>query len=401
MQSYTIINKETPKVNLDFKTWDWLLYDTDNLYPQRVVDFLASPIHNSICNTKRAYALGNGIGYDQNDRQLVDFFERNDINDLLDKSFYDMILFGGFSWFVKWSLDLSKVVAIEHVNYSKVRIQFPDVNGCFDGYYLSADWKKFLQYGRYKPVFVDKFNENSRDTSKCYLYSFSSYNPTINYYAYPDYHAIIKWLMIDLEVANFHNNNVRNGFVPSAFLTMPDIGSKEQQNEFVDDLKNTYAGTSNSGNIMVAFGTSNSAGDSEKPVFTPISTSNNADIYANLQNEIKTQIISGHGLNSPTLAGLVGQGGLGGNASEIKTAVEIFQNMIIPKYRDPVMNQLRNILKINGFDTEIIIKNTMPIRSVFSEGVMQSIMTTNELRKEMGLDPIEKGDSLNGAGAGF
>lgn len=207
--------------------------------------------------------------------------------------------------------------------------------------------------------------------------------------------------MIDLEVANFHNNNVRNGFVPSAFLTMPDIGSKEQQNEFVDDLKNTYAGTSNSGNIMVAFGTSNSAGDSEKPVFTPISTSNNADIYANLQNEIKTQIISGHGLNSPTLAGLVGQGGLGGNASEIKTAVEIFQNMIIPKYRDPVMNQLRNILKINGFDTEIIIKNTMPIRSVFSEGVMQSIMTTNELRKEMGLDPIEKGDSLNGAGAGF
>lgn len=386
--------REIPKENLLYQTFNWLKYDWDNLYPQRLLTTLSCPIHNAICNTKRTYSIGEGLNYDTSNMALNAFFERNDINTLLDRSMYDMILFGGFSWFVKWSLDLSRIVSIEHVNFSKVRIQYPDINGEFVGFYVSGDWREYLLSQRYTPQFVPKFDENIRDNQTCYLLAHSNYSPILNYYPVPDYHAIIKWLDLDLDIATFHANNVRNGFVNTGFLAMPEIGDEKQQKIFVEKVNRMYAGANNGGRLMVAFGGTSADGEAVLPKFTPISTTNNADIYANLQTEIKTQIISGHGLNSPTLAGLSGQGGLGGNASEIKASVEIFQNTIIKNYQNPVLDKLKEILQINGFDDNISIKQTMPIRYIFSEALMEKITTPNELRKEMGLKPVEGGDVI-------
>jgi hypothetical protein len=385
---------EFPKENLLYKQQKWLLYDSDNLYPQRLLTSLSCPIHNAICNTKRTYSIGEGLNWDKQDLDLTKFLEGIDVNHLLDKSMYDMILFGGFSWLIKWSLNLQYIVSVEHVSYAKVRIEFPEVDGNYSGYWVSGDWSAYLASQRYQPQYIEKFDENVRDTRKCYLINFASYSPTRNYYAIPDYHAVIKWLNLDLEIANFHTNNVKNGFVNTAFLAMPPVGDENQEREFVKRANNMYSGTNNAGRLMVAFGEPSAAGGTTMPVFTPINTSNNADIYANLQSEIKTQIISGHGLNSPTLAGLAGQGGLGGNASEIKTSVEIFQNTIIKRYQTPVLEKLKEILNINGLDTDVSIRQTMPIKYIFSEALMEKIMTSNELRKELGLSPLEGGDKL-------
>jgi hypothetical protein len=411
----TYIKREgtnVPFQNLNFQTsYKWLYYDIDNIYPQRLLNYLNCSIHNAIIESKQNYTAGKGLIWDENDILLTNFLhninDEYDANELLLRTAYDLVVFGGFAWQLKWNYDGTRIVSVKHQSYANVRLEKPNRYGEYNGYYISSDWRygRYAnnQYKPYQPCFIHKFDKDNRIVNEPCLLNYAKYNPMIQFYAIPDYVGIIDYLQIDNEIANYHLSNVKNGFMPSAFLFISGEYTKEAKEALELKFKQKFQGSSNAGELMIMYSKRNEDGSANYPELKPYDTMNNSDFFEYLQNVTTQQIISGHRLNSPTLAGLSGEGGLGGNGSEIANAVEIFQNTIIKGYQKPIIDKLRMILGINELSQDVAFRNEMPITFIFTEGTLTQIMTTNEMREATGLSPIEGGDAIvtSGGGGGF
>lgn len=402
---YWAQSKNLPYQNLNqYEIYRWLRYDYDNLYPQKLIRFLDSSVHNAIIQSKQNYTAGKGLTWNEEDDTLNNFLNNINheygVNELMKRTAYDLILFGGFSWQIKWNVTGDRVVSIKHIDYSKVRVENPNNDGYSDGYYLSSNWQYgknyYNMYQPYIPVFVNKFDEYCRIPSEPCIYTFINYNPIIDFYAVPDYHGIINYLEIDLEIANFHLNNVKNGFMPSVIVDMPFTVDETYKADYQRKFESNFMGSDNAGNALINW--ANSRLQDGTPIYPQITQFQNADNFETfkyIQDETSQQIISGHRLNSPTLAGLSGNGGLGGNGSEIATALEMYMNTIIKGYQETLLDSLKKMLGINGYSQDVAFKFNMPISFVFSEALLPKIMTTNELRKATGLPPVDGGDVLN------
>ncbi len=414
-QSFWITKyKNLPYQNLNNRNvYEWIPYDWDNLYPQKLIKFLDSSVHNSIIQSKTNFTAGSGLIWDLEDDTLNNFFENiNDdygVNELMKRTAYDLILFGGFSWQIKWNVLGDRIVSIKHLDYSKVRVENPDNKGYSDGYYISNNWfygrNRANQYTPYNPVKVCKFDEYCIYPQEACLYNFNNYNPIIDFYAVPDYHGVINYLEVDLEIANFHLNNVKGGFMPSVIIDMPFTTDEQYQAEYQKNFEDNFMGSNNAGNAVINW--ANRRGDDNNPLYpqiTQVENANHYEVFKYLQDNTTQQIISGHRLNSPTLAGLSGDGGLGGNGSEIAVALEMYMNTVIKGYQKTLLDSLKKMLNINGYSTEVDFRFNMPISLIFSEALLPKIMTINEMRKATGLEPLPDGagDKLvDSAGGGF
>jgi hypothetical protein len=80
--------------------------------------------------------------------------------------------------------------------------------GVIDTYYVSADWSNTRQN---KPTPIPAFNMNDRTSPSQLLYT-GLYSPNMDIYHTPDYIAANNWALVDQRVAEFHLNNISNGF---------------------------------------------------------------------------------------------------------------------------------------------------------------------------------------------
>ena len=89
---------------------DWIKYGSNNLFPNDLVDYYnSSNTHSSIIKQKAELVLGQGLQVNEENQDLVDFFENIsdelDINDLIYKMGLDILLFNCISTQAQWSRD--------------------------------------------------------------------------------------------------------------------------------------------------------------------------------------------------------------------------------------------------------------------------------------------------------
>jgi DNA-binding MarR family transcriptional regulator len=89
------------------------------------------------------------------------------------------------------------------------------------------------------------------------------------------------------------------------------------------------------------------------------------------------------------LFGIKTEGQLGGR-NEIREAYEIFQNTYINGKQKFIERYLKYILPFFGITQEFYIKDTEPVGFEFSEQIMASVMTKDEIREKLGLEPLEQ-----------
>lgn len=417
---------QTPVINPQYvSTWPWLNYDLDNLYPQRLQALLNSATHFAILQAKSRYTVGDGLIYDREldpartawlDNLAGDY----DVNELLRRTAFDLATYGGFCWQIILAADGYTIARVIHMDFPKMRIGNPANEDNFtyryddkikqlqriegdkvNVFWLCADWRNF-QNTYYHPVAVAAFDpkriEHLRKTpygehhaaaAECpYILYYNSGSPIIDYYPTPDWLGAITDVKTEIEISNFHYHNVRNCFQPSILIAMPDEPSPEARQAIIEDLRKNFQGTDNANNILVAFGSTSADGGAQMPQLTAIPTTNNADTYAQTDASVQQKIITGHRLPSPTLAGLSGAGGLGGNASEIATAAELFMNTVIIGFQNQILRELKKLMALNGYATDdISLPTTPPVRREYSEDMLRSLCTRDELRLEAGFAP--------------
>ena len=344
---------------------DWMMYGEDNLYPQQLVKLLNSPTHLSIVNTKTDMAYGAGPRFADVDvasgaSQAFISACGGDPDPMLRALIRDIIIYGGCAIHITMGATLDSIVALERADFKTIRLQDPsklaDLTPKYA--YQSPDWSQY-SLSKLKPKPYPLWASGIIEAqSICY---YAGQSDITDYYPSPDYLGAINWALTEIEIGNYHRNNVSNMFRPDVMISMPDTVAEDERLAFVKELSENYQGTDRAGGVLVLWAPIDRAtGTLLTPQITPMPTTSNADLYLVTLQQCQQSIITAHRLPSPTLAGLAGQGGLGGNASEIATSFDYFYNTVCRGYVRRLADALWPLLRAMGFMQPIDFASSLP-----------------------------------------
>ena len=381
---------------------DWIEYGTENwrnLYPQFLIDlYYSSSISAAIINATSEMIAGEAlIIEDEDDRdleatvKLQNFINRangnESLHEVIKKLAFDFKLQGAFALNIVWSKDRTQIAEVYHLDVSKLRCARPDEFGKTPGYYISSDWSNTRQN---KPYYVPAFNANDRTSANQIMYS-GLYSPNMNSYYTPDYESCNNWALIDARVSEFHLNNISNGFAGSFMISFANgIPTQEERMQIEQSLTDKFCSETNAGKFVLTF----SDDKTRTPEITPISTSDLDKQYIALQELLTSNILSGHRVTSKTLMGIDSANGFSSNTDEIINAANFYLNTVIKPFQDQIVKQLRKIFQINNMDMPVNFVQLKPITVQFDSKTIREVMTTDEIRDELGLEPLGDEDTV-------
>ena len=377
---------------------DWIEYGTQdwkNLYPQFIIDlYYSSSITAAIVNSTSEMIAGEALVIeDENDKntdtviKMKHFMDRANSNEslheVIKKMAFDFKLQGAFALNIVWSKDRTQIAEIYHVPVEKIRCARPDEFGKTKGYYVSSDWSNTRQN---KPHYVPAFNMNDRTNPNQILYS-GLYSPNMNSYFTPDYVSCNNWALIDSRVSEFHLNNISSGFSGSFMISFANgIPTQEERMQIEQSLTDKFCSETNSGKFVLTF----SDDKTRVPEITAISPSDLDKQYLALQELLTQNILSGHRCTSPMLMGIKSDTGLGNNADELNSAANFYLNTVVKPFQDQIVKVLRKIFQVNNIDLPVNFVQLKPITVRFTSEDLKAVMTQDEIREELGLEPLEE-----------
>jgi hypothetical protein len=383
----------SPIVRQDFETKlpeykvangkDWVMYGEGNRYPDYLLEmYQRSAKHNAIVNGKVNYITGKGWTYeaDKVPSEMLGELNRlmenpnpyDDLNDILYKTTLDFEIFNGFALEIVWNMQ-GKISQIAHKNFGNLR---RNVDG--SKFYYADEWKEFGEpegLTEYMP-----FDPEKRLGKQLFYYC--SYAPSVRYYPIPEYLGALAYIETDARIANYHVNNLRNGFLGGFLFNFNNgVPSNEEQREIKRQLQKQLRGDDGE-RIVVNFNDSADTGLKIEPL-----NANDLDKQFNILNEtIQTEIFVAHRVTSPMLFGVRVSGQLGGR-SELVEAYELFKAVYVNDRVQKLEKVFNYIFSFNGLGV-LEIEPTEPITERLTEQSLLQIMTKDELREKAGLPPL-------------
>ena len=373
---------------------NWIEYGTDdykNLYPQFIIDlYYNSGTHSAIINATAQMIAGQDITAKETDTvelnaKLENFFKnansKETLHEVIKKCAFDFKLQGGFALNVIYSKS-GQVAEIYHVPVERLRVGLPNELGRVDKYYICADWSNVR---RNKPQEVAAFNPLDRTTPSQILYT-GLYSPNMEMYYTPDYSSACNWALIDQKVSEYHLGNIERGFSGSYFINMNNgVPTAEERLQIERSIEKKFTGSGNAGKFVLSFSDSKD----RAAEITPIDVSNADKQYLALQELLVQNIMTGHRVTSPMLLGVKTEGQLGGR-DELMQAFEIYQNTVVKPYQEHILKTIEKILLVNDIKADLQIVQSSPIMTTFTVEDMRNVMTKEEIREKLGLEPLEQ-----------
>ena len=409
MENILSVNLETqtsPKV-VEAVGKNWIEFGTDdyrNRYPQFLIDlYYNSSTHAAIINATSDMIAGEEIVIDEDPDSLDTYVgltkfihscnSKESLHDVVKKLAFDFKLHGGYAINLIWNQERTGIAEIYHVPVEKIRCGKPNDLGNVESYWISSDWGNIRKN---PPREVPAFNSNDRTSPSQIIYT-GNYSPNMELYYTPDYVASCNWALIDQKVSEFHLSNICNGFSGSYFISFANgVPSMEERIQIEHSLAKKFTGAAASGKFVLTF----SDDKNRTPEITPIAVSNADKQYFALQELLVQNILTGHRVTSPMLMGIKNDTGLGNNADELNSAFEVYLNSVIKPYQKHILKCIEKILIINNINLPLQFVQNKPLTSKFTLEDMKEVMTTDEIREELGLKPLEAGQEQEFAKVG-
>lgn len=386
-----------PKIS-EVRGRDYIEYSDEdglwkNTYPNFLIDlYYSSSTHSAIINSTAEMIAGESIVVDEDDNNLETYvklkkFLRNansneTLHQIIKKVAFDFKLQGAYALHIIWNRERTEIAEVYHVPVERVRAGRPNEFGKIDTYFISADWGNVRAN---KPYPVDAFNTNDRTSTSQLIYT-GSYSPNMDIYYTPDYIAANNWALIDAKVSEFHLNNINNSFSGSYMFSFNNgIPLEEERNQIERDITNKFTSASNAGKFLLSF----SDDKTRAPEVHPLNTSDLSDQYLTLQTLLVQNILTGHRVTSKTLLGIDSGNGFSSNADELLNAANFYQNTVIRPFQLNILDTLQKIFSVNQMDLPVSFIQLKPITIQFDSATIRGVMTTDEIREELGLPPLD------------
>jgi hypothetical protein len=377
-------------VMLENRSGKYITYGFANEYPYYLLDnYRRSSKHNAIVNGKVNYIMGGGWQAGDNltveqQARFIKFFDgmssTEDLNDITEKLVLDLEIFNGFAVAVTWS-KLGTIAKMEHVPFEKIRVDKEEKMFQVADWYNDDMMQLFPKVGDIEKI--PAFDPENRLGKQLFYYRV--YAAGVKHYPLPEYIGGNAWIEADVQVANFHNNNLRNNFWGGYLINFNNgIPTPEEQGDIERQIKRKFSGTDNAGRFVVTFND-----DAAKaPTLEPLTPSDMDKQFEVLNKSIQQEIFIAHRVTNPMLFGVKTEGQLGGR-NELVEAYELFKATYVNDRVRKVERMINYLGSFNGVEGMELIP-VEPITERLSEQALLQIMTQDELREKAGLQPLEK-----------
>jgi hypothetical protein len=351
LASYT-----TPAI-VEQKNKEWVEYGEDNNYYQYLIDlYYGSPTNNAAIKGISDLIYGEGLEVVKADRHLAGYLDLKKVfdEDCLRNCAMDLKMLGQYAIHLVKSKDRKKYVAAHHWPIQTLRPEKCNEDGEIEGFYFAADWSK-LKRGQ-KPKRFDAFGFDN-NTTECILvckpYSTGNY-----YFAPVDYQGGTQYANLEIEIANYHINNIMNGLAPSMLINFNNGQPPAEVKDMIEaQIQSKFSGSSNAGKFILSF---NDNAETKADI-TPVQLSDAHNQYQFLSSEAGQKIMMAHRITSPMLLGIKDNSGFGNNAEELKTASILFDNTVIRPFQRLLLNGVQKVMNYNGYNLDVYFKTLQPL----------------------------------------
>jgi hypothetical protein len=351
LASYT-----TPAI-VEQKNKEWVEYGEDNNYYQYLIDlYYGSPTNNAAIKGISDLIYGEGLEVVKADRHLAGYLDLKKVfhEDCLRNCAMDLKMLGQYAIHLVKSKDRKKYVAAHHWPIQTLRPEKCNEDGEIEGFYFAADWSK-LKRGQ-KPKRFDAFGFDN-NTTECILvckpYSTGNY-----YFAPVDYQGGTQYANLEIEIANYHINNIMNGLAPSMLINFNNGQPPAEVKDMIEaQIQTKFSGSSNAGKFILSF---NDNAETKADI-TPVQLSDAHNQYQFLSSEAGQKIMMAHRITSPMLLGIKDNSGFGNNAEELKTASILFDNTVIRPFQRLLLNGVQKVMNYNGYNLDVYFKTLQPL----------------------------------------
>ncbi len=354
LSSYT-----TPEI-VETKNKEWIEFGSDNNFFNFLIDKANGSATNSACiNSISQMIYGKGLSATDSARRpeqyarMISLFKKDDLR----KFAYDLKLSGQCAIQVIYSRDKKTIEKVEHLPIETLRAEKCGADDKqVQAYYYFPKWEDIKPSD--KPLRIPAFGVSDTPKPIEILYV-KPYEAGMYYYSTPDYIGGIQYCELEIEVSNYHINNVRNGLSPSMMINFNNgVPDEETQVLTENKIKQKYQGTSRAGTPIIAFN------DNKESAATieAIQLSDAHNQYQFISDEAQGKILISHRIVSPMLLGIKDNSGFGNNAEELKDSSILMNNMVIAPFQDLLIDAFDRILSFNNISLNLYFKTLQPLQ---------------------------------------
>ena len=368
-----------------YKSNNGYLWGKNGMFPQELDSlYTNSPLHSAIINYKSLLTTGEGLEM-VNDENLSmsekisahQLFVQ--LKDLEKETSMDLHMHNRVCLKITWNKEHTKILKIERLNPSSVRIFELNNEMQATKYIYNFDWENLvmrsIKYDAYDPL---------NKSSSVQILEYQNTSPGKKLYVEPTYISSIAWIGMDSEMSIYHKSNIQNSLNPSMLIKQYERpGSPEEQREVLRQLNDSFAGAKNTSRVMVVY----SDGKELSPDIIQMESNKLDSTFLQLTDTIQRQICYSHNID-PQLLGLKTPGSLG-DSGNMEYAFGILNQLIIKPSK----------LTIERIFNKLLLQNKLGVQVKFSDIEINIPATgskfSNDEVDEVDIQMSEDGSHMN------
>ena len=367
---------------VELKNKDWVQYGIDNNYFNYIINV------NNNSTTCRAITIGvsnmiygKGLAAHDGDKrpeqyaQMMSLFKKSDLRKFIND--YKVLGMAAFQLVYQDG----RVKEVHHFPMETLRAEKCNDEGDIEGWYYSNNWDNLKPTE--KPERIPAFGFGKANGVEMYV--LKPYEAGKYYYSSPDWSSAMPYAVLEDEISDYLINDCINGFSGTKVVNFNNgVPDPDKMQSIKSDVLNKLTG-SRGEKVIVAF--NNNA--ESKTTIDDIPLNDAPAHYSYLADECFKKLIVGHRVTSPMLLGIrEGNDGMGNNAEEIKTATQLFDNIVIQCFQDQVIDCIDAILSVNDIALDLYFKTLKPLDFTDIDIINEEIIE-EETGYEMSLKKID------------
>lgn len=361
-------------------------YGRGNKFPEKLINlYNRSPKHNAIVTRKAKFVNGKETII-EGDQTLVNNWNRFDtLQEFKYKVILDKRLFGTRA--IEVVYDMAKRPSYYHINAGKIRtLDHNSYQYWKDGSKTKPQDIQYYDLYDLKNLVIETEGPNAGKYRKQIIY-LRDYRADLGVYALPDYIGGMAYIEIDTRIANFHLNNISNGFTGGHLIEFfKGDPTPEELRILEKKFKTRYQGdeADEVGGTVLSFHEQNEPGTK----ITPLNSNDLDEQFLMLNNHVTQEIFVAHGVTSPMLFGVRVEGQLGGR-NELAEAYEVYYRDAIEKEQEEMDRLIERLMADMGNPGKCQTVKLEPIGQDWVTLYKEQLVTKAVAQESLGL-PVEE-----------
>jgi hypothetical protein len=309
--------------------------------------YMGSPTNQSVIDNVSNYIMGMGLTVEAGDIDIESIISKQDLRSFVT----DFKIHGAGVLQVIYTYSKEKKIGkLIYLPTRSIAIKKQqDLADDIEGYWYCFDWKNKT---RFKPTFVPAFGYGNDNETEILYIKRPSPQPL---FPVPDYLSGLQYAKVEEELSNYYVNHIQNNFAAGKIVNI--YQGKDWTDEAMDEAEaailNKVKGTSNAGNIIVAFNDSTEG----KTTVDSIEITDAYQQFQTLSAEAKEKILLAHKIVDPILVGLPQPSGFSSQAEQMAMSLKLLYRSQINPTREIITKGLEDALKLNDSAVKLVFED--------------------------------------------